>query len=122
METLKRIMICGALLAGIGFVILAYALRHRLQDRAQAKGSGPPYQWLNVTNGQTRQQLFQLLGAPTEHPISNVDVWRKRGGTLRVTYDETGITTNVWLDGVWAFAFPNGETQSTNAATQKNVR
>jgi len=123
METLKKVVICVAVLVGIGFVILVCALRNRSQGRAQAKSSGPPFQWLNVTNGQTRQQLAQVLGAPTAHTISNVDVWRKRGATLRITYDEIGIATNVWLDGVWAFAVPNGEKQhSTNAATQKGVR
>jgi hypothetical protein len=116
-------VICAAILAGIGFVVLVYGLRDRLQGHPQAKSSGPSFQWLNVTNGQTRQQLSQILGAPTAHTISNVDVWQKRGATLRVTYDEIGIATNVWLDGLWIFAFPNGKTQqSTNAAVQKGVR
>jgi len=123
METLKRVLVCGAMLVGIGFVTLVYGLRDRSRGLGQAKSSGPPFQWLNVTTGQTRQQLSKALGAPTAHTISNVDVWQKRGGTLRVTYDEIGIATNVWLDGLWAFAVPNVEKQhSTNAAAQRGVR
>jgi hypothetical protein len=113
METLKKVFICSAILVGIVF----FAFTYRLHDRfKETNTSNPPYQWLAVTNGETRQQLTQILGAPTGQSISNVDLWQKGNGTLRVTYNENGYATNVSLNGTWGFAVPFKENaHNTNA-------
>ncbi len=119
METLKKASISCAILVGFVFVALIYGLREKLPSFKQARSSGPPFQWLAVTNGERHEHLSQILGAPTERIPANVDVWRKRGGTLRVSYDENGIATNVWLEGVWALAVPSGEKEHRTNSTKQ---
>ncbi len=123
MEALRKVLICAAVLVGIAFLALSYALRARLPNSKRAHASGPPFEWLAVTNGETRQHLAHTLGAPTAQSPANVDVWRKGNGTLRVTYDENGRATNVWLDGAWTLVVPFKENQhKTNAGNQTNSR
>ena len=119
METLKKVLICSAIAVGIVFVAFIYSLRNRLRGSTEATTSGPPFEWLAVTNGETRQQLAHALGAPTRHSASNVDVWRKGNSTLRVTYDDNGRATNVWREGAWTLVVPVNENEhNTNALNQ----
>src|SRR2546423_8715481 len=117
MQTLKKVLICSAMLVGIVFVAFIYSLRNRLRGSTEATTSGPPFEWLAVTNGETRQQLAHALGAPATQSASNVDVWQQTNSMLRVTYDENGRATNVWRDGVWTLVVPFSENKhNTNAA------
>jgi len=129
METLKKVLICTAMLVVVGFFVLTYGLSHKLRDfkRANTPGksftSGAPFEWLAVTNGETRQQLAHTLGIPAEQSGSAIDVWRKGKATLRVAYDENGRATNVWMDGDWMLVVPFDENEHrTNAVNQTNVK
>jgi hypothetical protein len=123
METLKKVLISTAVLVGIVFVALIYGLREKLPGFSQARASGPPFEWLAVTNGETSKQLYQILGTPTEQSTSNADVWRKGGGTLRVTYNENGCVTNVWREGVWGLIVPFDEKErGKNVTNQTSVK
>ena len=119
MDTLKKVVVCSAVLVTIAFAGFIYALRDKLPNLKEAHASGPPFEWLAVTNGETRQQLALTLGAPSEQSGSNVDVWRKGNGILRVTYGEDGRATNVWREGAWTLTVPINENKHpTNAVNQ----
>jgi hypothetical protein len=129
METLKKVLICAAMLVVVGYFVLTYGLSHKVRGfkgvntPGKSFTSGAPFEWLAVTNGETRQQLAHTLGVPTEQSGSTIDVWRKGKSTLRVTYDESGRATNVWMDGAWTLVVPfNENEQHTNAADQTNVK
>jgi len=108
-ETLKKLLICSAMAVGIVFLVFTFGLGARLLGPRQAKASGAPFEWLAVTNGETRRQLAHALGAPTRQSAANAEVWQKGKATLRVTYDENDRATNVWLDGVWGLMVPFSE-------------
>jgi len=123
METLKKVLICSAIVVGIVFVAFIYDFGQRLRGFKEANNSGAPFEWLAVTNGETRQQLAHALGAPIRQSASNVDLWRKGNATLRVTYDENDRATNVWREGVWTLVVPFDENEhNTNAANQRILK
>ena len=99
------------MLVGVVFIAFIYGLGDRLRGFKEGNGAGAPFEWLAVTNGESRQQLAHALGAPTRHSASNVDVWRKGNSTLRVTYDANGRATNVWREGAWTLVVPFNENE-----------
>ncbi|MGA3285672.1 MAG: hypothetical protein ABSD57_14595 [Verrucomicrobiota bacterium] len=106
-HTVLLVLLCAALLPGC--------------SRREANTSVAPFEWLAVTNGETRQQVADALGAPVEQPASSVDVWRKGDSTLRVTYDENGRATNIWRKGVWTLRVMYDENERVTNMVKQTI-